>query len=380
MEVRTSSRRWPQALATALVVLVAAGAATTFLALRSSRQGGSPAGSIGAPPARTGAAITYDSTSGLTVMFGGVSGGGQALTDTWTWDGSGWTSAARGPGALTGARLVDDPADGGVLLIGAPTPPTGDGVVGTGCSGGGVAVPGSAGGTAAAVSAAASAAVSKPAPPVGQVPTDPVGSPGSTVATPPAVVCPPVTAPPAVQTWLFNSSGWHRAASGSVAATPPAGADLSFDQTTRQVVAVSAPAFSCGPPLRSSAAIACPLAGSGTGKQALAPDPAPCDVAAGCLPTPTISTWAWSNGSWKAVTANQALPYLGTVLVFEDPATQHATLMTVVSPYNGATSNGATSYPCAVNASSCATLRRPLTTTSTWTGSGWRQVSQVPTT
>ena len=41
----------------------------------------------GGPPARTGAAMAYDSATGDMVMFGGTSATGQPLADTWLWDG-----------------------------------------------------------------------------------------------------------------------------------------------------------------------------------------------------------------------------------------------------------------------------------------------------
>ncbi|MDQ6855784.1 MAG: hypothetical protein M3Z57_01765 [Candidatus Dormibacteraeota bacterium] len=379
--IRTSPRRWPQVLATGLAVLVAAAGATTFLALRTARQGGAPASSTGTPPARSGAASAYDSTAGVTVMFGGVSGSGQPLTDTWTWDGSTWTSAARGPGALAGTRLVDDPADGGVLLLGVPVPPmSGSGAVGSGCSGGGTASPGSITGSSAGSAPASpdgNGSTSTGVPAIAPAPATGVPTPESTTSTPVAV-CPSGAPPPAVQTWLFNSSSWHRAASGSVAATPPAGAQLAFDSTTRQVVAVSPPAFSCGPPLegavRSGAAIACPVMGSSS---AAASGSAPCEVPLGCLPTQGLSTWVWSGGSWKRVVTSQTVPRYGVALVFADPATQHATLMTHVGPevYGGVR------YPqsCAP-AQPCSAVPAQLTiTTSTWTGSGWKERSQLPT-
>jgi hypothetical protein len=386
LEVRTSSRRWPQAAATALAVLVAAGGATTFLALRTARQGGAPSSSLGAPPARSGAAMAYDSTAGITVMFGGAGSGGQVLTDTWTWDGSAWTAAARGPGTLAGARMVDDPANGGVLLIGVLATPVSSGVVGSGCSGGGTASPGSisSGGTPiASVSAspAGDGTTSTALPAIAPAPSTGIPTPGSTVPTNPVVVCPPAAPVPGVETWLFNSSGWHRAAPGSVAATPPAGAQLTFDPTTRQVVAVSAPLFSCGPPLegavQSGAAIACPVMGSSNSSSAAGTAPCWGVTSQGCLASSSIMTWVWSGGSWKNVPTSQTMPSLAIALVFEDPATQHATLITQVGPQG----SGGIAYPqikC-TGVQSCPSNAVPLITTSTWTGSGWKQVSQLPT-
>ena len=277
LDVPSTRSRWPQAVAGVLAIALAVAGAGTFLALRSARQGGAPASSTGNPPARSGAAMAYDSAAGVTVMYGGTNGSGTTLTDTWTWDGSTWTAAAKGPGQLVDVRMVDDPADAGVLLLGLPaTPVSSGGVVGSGCSGGGTASPGSITGGTPIASVSASPAgdgtTSSAVPAIAPAPSTGMPTPGSTVPTNPVVVCPPVAPMPGVETWLFNSSGWHRAAPGSVAATPPAGAQLTFDPTTRQVVAVSAPLFSCGPPLEGAvqggAAIACPVLGSSNSSSA----------------------------------------------------------------------------------------------------------------
>ena len=51
------------------------------------------------PPARSGAAMAYDSTHSQTVLFGGQGAGGiqqgliPYLNDTWLWNGSNWTAA-----------------------------------------------------------------------------------------------------------------------------------------------------------------------------------------------------------------------------------------------------------------------------------------------
>ena len=115
LDVPSTRSRWPQAVAGVLAIALAVAGAGTFLALRSARQGGAPASSTGNPPARSGAAMAYDSAAGVTVMYGGTDGSGTTLTDTWTWDGSTWTAAAKGPGQLVDVRMVDDPADAGVL-------------------------------------------------------------------------------------------------------------------------------------------------------------------------------------------------------------------------------------------------------------------------
>jgi hypothetical protein len=382
----TRSRNWPQALAGVLAVAVAVAGAGTFLALRSARQGAGPAASGANPPARFGAAMAYDSSAGVTVMYGGTDGAGKQLTDTWTWDGSAWTAAAKGPGPLADVRMVDDPAGSGVLLVGLPAPKVTGGSGGAvGCvSGGtgtGTANPGSAAGGATPKSYAstgASIAQSLPASGTPAVAPAPVGTPLPT--------CPPAAAAPSEQTWLFSSQGWRLAWAGSTATTPVAGSQLTFDPTTRQVVAVSSNFFGCGPPLESpgsssailespSPAIACPALGTSSKAGASAALGVPCNAASGCLGYGTTSTWTWSGRSWKQE-ASATLQASGLVLLFTDPATGHATLMSQAA--------GSTfcPHPLSGAAIACPIPATPLpaaqTTTWSWTGSGWGQVSRVP--
>lgn len=73
------------------------------------------------PPARLGASMAYDSSSGEVVLFGGAASS-NPLSDTWTFAGGNWRNATvTGPSGRIHAAMVDDPADGGVLLIGGLT-------------------------------------------------------------------------------------------------------------------------------------------------------------------------------------------------------------------------------------------------------------------
>ncbi len=386
LDIRTSSSRWPQAVATVLAVLVAVGGAGTFLALRNARQGGGPAAAIGNPPARSGAAMAFDSAAGVTVMFGGAGASGAPLTDVWTWDGSVWRSAAHGPGPLADVRMVDDPADSGVLLLGMPLQATSGGGV-TGCTGSGTASPGSVAGSTPIASTAPSAK-SKPSVPTGVpglTPVRPTGPPladpipTGTLTTPaivsaqpapsaPTIVCSPAVAAPSEQTWLFSNGGWRQVEAGPSTATPPAGSQLAFDGSTHQVVAVSGGAFSCGYPLAAgvkSSAIACPVMGNSTASSGGAN--APCGVVVGCTTFGTVSTWTWSGGRWAEAPATAELQNNAVTLVFNDPATNHATLMTQTG--GSAACSGVDPCPAIAIPESV--------TTWTWAASGWRQVSHV---
>ncbi|HEY0832149.1 MAG TPA: kelch repeat-containing protein [Candidatus Dormibacteraeota bacterium] len=74
------------------------------------------------PPARSGAAMAYDSKQHVVVMYGGQLGGKKGLaSDTWTWGGADWTLMrdAGGPGPRQGASMVS--AGERTLLFGGET-------------------------------------------------------------------------------------------------------------------------------------------------------------------------------------------------------------------------------------------------------------------
>ncbi len=78
------------------------------------------AGGAGSPPARAGHGLAYDAANGDTVLFGGQTFAGQALGDTWIWNGSSWSqqSPANSPAARAGLAMTYDGGRGVVLLHG----------------------------------------------------------------------------------------------------------------------------------------------------------------------------------------------------------------------------------------------------------------------
>jgi len=76
----------------------------------------------GGPGARLETAAAADFANGRVVLFGGRSlpFGGASLSDTWTWDGVGWSllSGAGGPGQRSLCRLAFNPATARVALFG----------------------------------------------------------------------------------------------------------------------------------------------------------------------------------------------------------------------------------------------------------------------
>jgi hypothetical protein len=351
------ARRWPQALAGVVAVAVALAGAGTFLALRNARQQGGAAGA-GYPAARLNAAMAFDSTTGRTVMYGGISATGALLNDTWAWDGSSWSQVpTQSPGALTTPRMSDDPADRGVLLMGLLVPP---GDVGTsgGCA---VATPASSG---------------------------PAGAPapgGPTVIT----LCPAPTPPPPMQTWLLTSGGWSRVASSASfgADTPSIGSQLAYDATAHEVVAISPAGSICasGGPLQAGGApqVICPLAGTAShdataGPSALAPCPVGANTPTACPAfVRSMTTWTWSRGQWDRK-GGATIPGVSGGLIFADAATGHVTL--AVENYQGGTCSSPPTMPPSA-ADACPTPTASVATY-TWAGSAWSQssVADIPAT
>jgi hypothetical protein len=72
------------------------------------------------PPARSGAAIAYDGSTGQLVMFGGTASNGSVLADTWVWNGSNWTNAAPAttPAARSSAAMGFDERTGQLIMYG----------------------------------------------------------------------------------------------------------------------------------------------------------------------------------------------------------------------------------------------------------------------
>jgi hypothetical protein len=82
-----------------------------------------PASPAPSPSARYAASMATDPTTGEVVLFGGTDRNGGILNDTWTWDGSAWTKAtpaapAPSPPARYGASMATDPTTGEVVLFG----------------------------------------------------------------------------------------------------------------------------------------------------------------------------------------------------------------------------------------------------------------------
>src|SRR5262249_24290147 len=80
------------------------------------------------PPALADAAMAYDSTRGVAVLFGGGTAASTQTQQTWEWNGTTWTQVCAKspcanaiPPARFGARLAFDTARGKSVLFGGMT-------------------------------------------------------------------------------------------------------------------------------------------------------------------------------------------------------------------------------------------------------------------
>src|SRR5439155_1739099 len=123
LPVRLSSVVAASSLALLVAPLVPVAAAGSFTWTQASTSN--------APSARYSHGMVYDSTRGVTVLFGGdaISDGHQ--NDTWAWDGTTWTQIQTpvSPAARQNHALAYDAARGRVVLFGGETQVNGAGLV-----------------------------------------------------------------------------------------------------------------------------------------------------------------------------------------------------------------------------------------------------------
>ena len=192
-------------------------------------------------------------------------------------------------------------------------------------------------------------------------------------SVPPCVATKPV----AVQTWVFNSQGWHRVAAGGTA--PPAGAQVAYDARSGAVLAVQevyypcpAGAVPCEVPLSGKATLqpdqsfactrtVCPITAPCYAPSVLIPPNAPDSVAGGFLCSGgSVSTWVWTHDRWSASPATLR-PGTGQQIVGANlVASGAANAKLLVETF------------CADPAAKCLP---PVTTQYGWDGSAW-QVSR----
>jgi hypothetical protein len=103
---------------------------TTWSQTDDSGDSGCTSSCTSSPPARQGAAVAFDPATAQLVLSGGLSASGNALDDTWTWNGTTWSqtddsgdsgctsSCTSSPPALQGASLAYDPASAQLVLFG----------------------------------------------------------------------------------------------------------------------------------------------------------------------------------------------------------------------------------------------------------------------
>lgn len=97
----------PRLLATVLLLALLSAVATA--------QGWVDRTGLNQPPARFGHGMAYDPIRGYTIMAGGQNRNQQALTDTWTWDGTAWTQQAASFPNGRNCKLCFDPLSNQVI-------------------------------------------------------------------------------------------------------------------------------------------------------------------------------------------------------------------------------------------------------------------------
>lgn len=421
--------RWQtRPLAAVLVVALLAAGAGTYLGTRGSGTGGGAAGGGALPAARTGAVMAYDASLQKVVMFGGQGKSGP-LSDTWAWDGGGWTQLhpADSPPAMSISAMGWDPQSKELVLVGVPMQtPVCHGGAGSDCatggtsgggsaSGGGVATPGGAincpanGICATAAAGSCSAAPTSAQCGGGVTCTDSASGQVCKVngcvsnglnATPvptPVPQCAPAVVPGVpptltAQTWTFDGNTWTQRGSA-----PFDGASLGTDTAHGQLVAVGNDILQP----RMGAPTVCPAAGAvGSGSAGVASGsgsatvsgtaiavPAQTPVHYTSIPLPTgpipdyctvrslgSVTFVWRAGQWARLSS----ALTGGQLVWDVPAGQLLSVGLDVGTSNGICRRPLPAQPVPSGGTTGGTVV-PATcqvqttlTIQSWDGSGWK--------
>jgi len=247
---------WAKPAAAAVAIAVVAGGLGGYFGLRGHLLGNGAASGGAYPAGRADAAIAYDEADGTVVMFGGFNNAGKVLGDTWIWDGSSWSEQhpSTSPPPLSEAVMAYDPATRELVLFGGSSQGPFAAISGSGCA---VILPAPAG-----------SSVAGPATPALPVPP----------SAPPTPSCKSSPAPAsAAETWTWNGSTWHHAASGGLGLAV-ARTWAATDPATKRVLLV---AMGLG-----SDAILCP---------------ATCDGLPGS--GSDVQTWSWDRGKWQRIQA-----------------------------------------------------------------------------
>jgi hypothetical protein len=355
-----STRRspWPRALAGIGVVAVIGAGLGAYLGIRVV-QGAGSGGSSGQPPARTGAAMAFDSANGTIVLFGG-NGTSRSLGDTWIWDGAAWTQAhpSTSPPALSGAQMTYDPVIHDLVLVGGerlyPVPLAGNVCSSSGSSGSGSAI-GSTGSTGSGST--------RWIPPANPQPADapqPTGGHGAPMIVPDCGIS--TTSNSA--TWLWNGNDWSKASG----ATPSVGFGawkLATDPVSNKALLFAPQPFIAVPYMPAGTpSIACPV-------PMTPPSGAIAQPACGPFPIAN-SVWMWTGHSWKALKTalNASMEMFGTSIIDDAVSGRLATFSSSFSvvPLPAKCPACVAGIPTPVDRAPCCTG-----TVSVWNGSGWRQ-------
>jgi hypothetical protein len=350
MSIEVQRSRWSRPLVGIATVAVMGAGLGAFFGIRAVAGAGSGTGAgptTGQPPARTDAAIAYDSANHSVVLFGGQ-GKSSTLHDTWIWNGSTWNQAhpATSPPALGNAQMTYDPVTRDVLLIGSEEAAVSNGGPVACSSGSGSSSSGSTGSTTIFVPPA------QAVPAIAPAPTATAGT-GST-----STGCATVIAPGAV-TWLWNGSDWSKPSGTAPFAVFDNGA-LATDPVSGRVVLLPRGPFA-EPDGIAEPAIACPMQAPGSDVQPSCPWQ-------GLTTTP----WTWNGHQWQKMTTSIDL---GALKTFNSAIVDDAVSGKLAAFDPNDAQPVPLAVPCVARGGALLPSADATGHESVWSGTSWRQMA-----
>ncbi|HZS13884.1 MAG TPA: hypothetical protein VFC09_04740 [Candidatus Dormibacteraeota bacterium] len=277
------------------------------------------------PTPRFGAAMGYDPHTQQVVLVGGISGS-RSFPDqggTWTWDGSNWHQVATAhvpPFFSGGTQMADDPSTGQLVLVttvpqffGAPAPGGGGFVDVSPVQ---VAPGASAGGSAHAPALPAMS----PRPAVPVVSPRPATGPSFFVGP----TSPPVTVSPQDyqrRTWVWSGGDWVEQTAGTRPAGSLGPSGLAYDGSLKRLVLIESQLGMCSATVSGSVGAQRSAGWSGYvpmgGSSITAAPPSPVSSPAHCTPQSQLR-WTWDGHAWAKAAPAPNGPLSGTMVALPD--------------------------------------------------------------
>ena len=319
------------------IVLVALLAVGAVIALRGTGQHTGTA-AYSQPAIESGAAMAYDPDTKTVILFGGR-GKSDVLSDTWSWDGTGWTKLAptTSPPARSGASVGWDPVSQRLVLFGG---------VGSGTT------------------SSASVCTANPLTPTvtnitGTIASSPPVLPSGAPVPINQPVCQIQAAPALTDTWTFDGRTWRQEHPSAVSTIEGTRLLMATDSAHGTLMLLAETATAC------SATASCTTAAT----------------------QPNYMGYLWTDGNWVPaqplsgdVEALTTDPLTGAIAAFAQPAFAIACSGTIRSGAIGTSQTSAPVVPCPLPAvkspiSSPVAGTVPLAVrVSEWDGQGWKTI------